>query len=399
MLRRYFWLKHFIILNTQKHLDMAHRIRFVFSLLLLGTIFISKSLSETPAIIKPGEIWPDNNGIHINAHGGGMLYFEGSYYWFGEFKSDRSNNALVGVTCYSSVNLSNWKNEGVALAVEKDNPSSEITRGCIIERPKVVFNKETGMFVMWFHLELRGQGYNAARAGLAVSEKVTGPYRYIRSYRPNAGHWPMGFPEAWKKPDPNAANLKWWTPEWYKTVNEGFFVCRDFEGGQMSRDMTIFVDDDDKAYHIYSSEENLTLNIAELSSDYQSHTGKYIRLAPAGHNEAPSIFKKDGTYYMITSGCTGWDPNAGRSFSARSIWGPWTSLGNPFQGERSEISFDSQSTFIFPLQGKKDQFVFMADRWRPRNPSDGRYVWLPIEFKDGKPVLNWKDSWSPDKLN
>jgi len=363
-------------------------------LILVAMTLPSVSQAQSAGLIKPGEIWPDNNGVHINAHSGGMLFYEGSYYWFGEFKSDRSNSALVGVTCYSSANLSDWRNEGIALAVEKDNPTSDITRGCVIERPKVIYNKQTGMFVMWFHLELKGQGYAAARAGLAVCEKVTGPYRYIRSYRPNAGKWPLDYPNAWKKTAPNAAELKGWSPEWYKAVQEGLFVCRDFEGGQMSRDMTIFVDDDDTAYHIYASEENLTLNIAELSSDYQSHTGKYIRLAPTGHNEAPSIFKKDGTYYLITSGCTGWAPNAARSFSAKSIWGPWTALKNPWQGEQANISFDSQSTFIFPVQGKKNQFIFMADRWRPKNPSHGRYIWLPIEFKDGVPVLNWKDSWS-----
>ena len=33
----------------------------------------------------------------------------------------------------------------------------------------------------------------------------------------------------------------------------------------MSRDMTLFVDDDGKGYHIYSSEDNLTLHIAELT--------------------------------------------------------------------------------------------------------------------------------------
>lgn len=377
---------------------MSRAKKLVILLMLLGITATFTCIAETGALIKPGEIWPDNNGVHINAHGGGMLFFEGSYYWFGEFKSDRSNSALVGVTCYSSNNLTNWKNEGIALSVEKDNPASDITRGCIIERPKVVFNKKTGLFVMWFHLELKGQGYAAARAGVAVSENVTGPYRYLHSNRPNAGKWPLEFPEAWKKPEPSVFDLKWWTPEWYKAVEAGLYTCRDFEGGQMSRDMTIFVDDDDKAFHIYSSEENLTLNIAELSDDYQSHSGKYIRLAPAGHNEAPSIFKKDGTYFLITSGCTGWDPNAARCFKAKNIWGPWTALKNPWQGERANISYDSQSTFIFPVQGKKEQFIFMADRWRPRNPSDGRYIWLPIEFKDGAPILNWRDSWSLDSL-
>lgn len=72
----------------------------------------------------------------------------------------------------------------------------------------------------------------------------------------------------------------------------------------MSRDMTLFVDDDGKAYHIYSSEENLTLHIAELTDDYLQHSGRYIRIFPGGHNEAPALFKKDNMYWMITSGCT-----------------------------------------------------------------------------------------------
>ena len=36
----------------------------------------------------------------------------------------------------------------------------------------------------------------------------------------------------------------------------------------------------------------------------------------------------------------------------------------------------------------------MADIWRPKFPSDGRYVWLPIDFDDnGIPVIHWRDSW------
>jgi len=345
----------------------------------------------------PGAIWPDDNGVHINAHGGGILYYNGTYYWFGEYKSDNSNSALVGVTCYSSSDLYNWKNEGVALRVIEGDSLHDIAKGCVIERPKVVFNKKTGKFVMWFHLELRQQGYSAARAGLAVSDKITGPYTFVKSYRPNAGIWPLGMPDAEKNTDISKfKNIESWTPDWLEAISNGFFVKRDFNGGQMSRDMTIFVDDDDKAYHIFASEENLTLQIAELTDDYQSHTGKYIRVAPAGHNEAPAIFKKDKRYFMITSGCTGWDPNAARMLTSTNIWGPWHQLKNPWKGDKADISFDSQSTFIFKVQEKKDAYIFMADRWRPLNPSDGRYIWIPIKFEKEQPVLNWVDEWTLD---
>lgn len=365
--------------------------------LLLLAVFI---FFQLPAFclnnsFTPGELWPDDRGQHINAHGGGMLYQNGVYYWFGEHKSDFSNNALVGVTCYSSVDLYNWTYQGVALSVVEDDPAHDITRGCIIERPKVVFNKKTGKYVMWFHLELKGKDYSAARVGLAVSDKVTGPYRFIKSYRPNPGIWPSNLKNEDRTTDISKdKDLKSWTPEWLDAVSRGFFVKRDFVGGQMSRDMTIFIDDNEKAYHIFSSEENLTLHIAELSDDYQSHTGKYVRVAPAGHNEAPAIFKKDGTYYLITSGCTGWNPNPARLLTSKNIMGPWTLHKNPWQGEKADISFDSQSTFIFKVEGKKDAYILMADRWRPRKPSDGRYIWVPIIFENNLPVLKWYDNWN-----
>lgn len=97
----------------------------------------------------------------------------------------------------------------------------------------------------------------------------------------------------------------------------------------------------------------MTLQIAELSEDYLSHTGKYIRIAPAGHNEAPAIFKRNGEYWMITSGCTGWEPNEARMFSAPSIWGPWKKHPNPCRGPKSEITFGGQSTYVLPVVGKK----------------------------------------------
>lgn len=344
----------------------------------------------------PGELWKDNQGVHINAHGGGILYHEGTYYWFGEHKGERSNAALVGVTCYSSTDLYNWKNEGVALAVS-ENPESPIVRGSVIERPKVIYNTKTGKYVMYFHLELRGQGYNAAHVGVAVSDQVTGPYEFVKNGRVNAGKWPLNMTEAQRTSSVQLSNFKeWWTPEWMAATKDGMFVRRDFHGGQMSRDMTLFVDDDGKAYHIYASEENLTLHIAELTDDYLDYTGKYICVEPGGHNEAPAIFKKDGRYYMITSGCTGWAPNAARLLTANHIMGIWTLHPNPAKGKDAELTFHSQSTYIIPVQGKKDAFIFMADRWRPNNPIDGRYIWLPVLFENGLPTLKWFNEWNLD---
>ena len=356
---------------------------------------INAVCAQVLTAIKPGEVWPDDKGEHINAHGGGVIYHEGTYYWYGENRPARGFTTEVGVGVYSSKDLMNWKNEGVALAVS-ETKGDVIERGCIMERPKVVYNPTTGKFVMLFHLELKGRGYEAARVGFAVSDTPTGPFKFIRSLRPNAGKWPMDFTKRDIKRAmalDEAKYKEWWTPEWRRAVDEGLLLKRDLPGGQMSRDMTVFVDDDGTAYHIHSAEENLTLNIAELTPDYLDYTGRYIRLAPGGHNEAPTIFKRDGVYWMITSGCTGWDPNEARMFRAKSMWGPWEQLPSPFRGEDANKSFHTQGTYIFKIEGT-DQYIFMADRWIPRSLKNSRHIWLPIEYDtDGTPLLYWKDSW------
>lgn len=153
--------------------------------------------------IKPGELWLDNHGVAINAHGGGFLYDDGTYYWYGEHKivGPSGNRAQVGVHVYSSRDLYHWKDEGIALQVIANDSTHEITKGCILERPKVIYNQLSDTYVMWFHLELKGEGYGSARTALATSKSPTGPFDYLRSYRPHARQWPINFPDSLKSTD------------------------------------------------------------------------------------------------------------------------------------------------------------------------------------------------------
>jgi hypothetical protein len=350
---------------------------------------------------KPGQVWPDNEGKHINAHGGGIIFYNDTYYWFGEYRLPRSekDKSNYGVSCYSSKDLLNWKNEGLALKVINDT-TSILNPGCVIERPKVIYNKKTGKFVMWFHHELKGQGYKAALTGVAVSDNIKGPYKYLRSLRPNAGVWPLNFPEEYKKATIKAGDLKSWSDEWKLAVREGLFVRRDFEGGQMARDMTIFLDNDGKAYHVHSAEENMTLHFSELTDDYLDFTGKYIRVLPGESNEAPALFFTKGKYFMFTSGTTGWKPNPARLSVAKKLFGEWRSIGNPCRGTEDEnkITFGSQSTHILAIQGRKNAFIYMGDRWTPDNLADSRHIWLPIEWENGNPVIKWYPNWNLSNL-
>ena len=322
----------------------------------------SRDTSHKYTAITPGVEWLDTNNEKINAHGGGILYHEGIYYWYGECKSDSTywnpnvpgwecyRTEAGGVNCYSSKDLLNWKYEGLVLQPEISDTQSDLHPSKVLERPKVIYNDKTKKFVMWLHVD--SDDYNKAAAGVAVSDSPTGVFTYLGSMHPN---------------------------------------------GQISRDMTLFKDDDGKAYHIYASEENSTLQISELTEDYLNYSGKYARFFAGRFMEAPAMFKKDGKYYLIMSGCTGWAPNAARSAVADSIWGPWKELGNPCRGKDAGKTFYSQSTYV--LQVGKDRFIYMGDRWTPDNAIDGRYIWLPLEFEDGKPVLEWQDEWDLSWFN
>ncbi len=345
-----------------------------------------------------GELPTDTDGHILNAHGGNILRYKGTYYWYGEARAAAgSKYSSLGVSLYTSRDMRRWKYRGLVLAAG-DVPGSVLEKGCIIERPKVVRNARTGRFVLWFHLELKGQGYAAARYAVATSATPLGPFRYVRSGRVNPGVLPVGLSVA------DTADLRcrlrlpemqtWWTPEWRRQVERGMFCLRDVAGGQMARDMALFVDDDGTAYHIYASEENLTLQIARLTDDYLAHDGLFARIAPGGQNEAPVVFKKDGVYWMITSGCTGWAPNAARLFCADNPLGPWRRLPNPCRGAGAELTFGAQGASVFKVQTARERarfggadFVFLADIWNPRALNTSRYLRIPISFENGAPVL------------
>lgn len=258
-----------------------------------------------------------------------------------------------------------WKNEGIVLATEETNETHDLHKSNVLERPKVVYNEKTRKYVMWMHID--DANYTKAAAGIAISDHPVGPFEYLGSQRPHE--------------------------------------CE-------SRDMTIFKDDDGVAYIIYSSEHNSELHVGPLTEDYLGVKPEMGRILVGQHREAPALFKYGSTYYMITSGCTGWAPNEALAHAADSIMGPWETMGNPCIGAGNKMfrlaTFLSQSTFVFPLPGIPDSYIFMADRWNPAELRDSRYVWLPLiiggladrpfEFSFGFPIwwrasIYWHHKW------
>lgn len=51
------------------------------------------------------------------------------------------------------------------------------------------------------------------------------------------------------------------------------------------------------------------MHVARLSSDYTGVQQHYHKVLTGHSREAPAVFKWGDLYFMLSSGCTGWDPN------------------------------------------------------------------------------------------
>lgn len=328
---------------------------------------VSNALAQTQFI--PGTLWCDQSGNPINAHGGGVLFYNGVYYWYGEHKvpgradSMQGDYADGGVHAYSSTNLINWKDEGLALPVQLDTPRRDLAYGCTLERPKVLFNEGTRTFVMFFKYYPVGTGYDTGYVGVATASVPTGPFTFQHK-----------------------------------------FLGADSPKG--SGDLAFYKDVDGSAYHLTVRKPDRVFCIGKLRDDYLFPAGPYQAVAGVQtETEAPAVMRKDGKYYLIGSGSTGWKPNSARAFVADAITGPYTSLENPCVGVNphnslgSDKTFGGQITFLLPVAGKQDAFIAMFDVWKPEQASDGLYIWLPVKFADGKPFIEWRDHWDMSLFN
>lgn len=315
--------------------------------LFLSFIFSFTSIFSQNTQISPGTLWNDTNGEQINAHGGCVVYEKGMYYLFGE---DRTGFVSNGVSCYQSADLYNWKRVGLSLKTTGDarEDLNDISQGRLFERPKVIFNPKTNKWVMWSHWEINNGDYSAARVCVATSDKIEGPYVLHKTFRPNK--------------------------------NE-------------SRDQTLFVDTDGKAYHFCSTDMNTNTNISLLRDDFLEPTLTDTKILIGLKYEAPAIFKVGDIYYGLFSGCTGWDPNPGRTAYTFDILSEWTVGPNFAVDKLKQVTYNSQSNYVFQIPGKDKAFIYMGDRWNRNDPGKSHFVWLPISMRSGYPVVKWYDQW------
>ena len=337
-----------------------------FTLLILVICFFSGFVNAqltNEKTIKSGTRWMDASGKIINAHGGGVVFYDGIYYWYGEEKVEglsEREHADGGIHCYASNNLVDWHDQGMVLNLSKEDTLSDLSFDCNQDRPKVIYNNATKKFVLFFKLYLRNKGNSVAYVGVAVSDSPVGPFDYSHKFL--GGNSPNG-----------------------------------------TGDFAMFKDENGDLFHLTVRKPDKAFVIGKMRDDYLLPDGKYeVCEGITSHTEAPAVFKRNGLYHMLASGSTGWAPNAARYFSSNSLYGPWEYYGNPCKGINPnnglgpDKTFGGQSTFIIKVEGMEDGYIAFFDINKPDHPFENLYIWLPIDFIDDKISITWNDSWNLD---
>lgn len=300
--------------------------------------------------LKNGTLFLDTDGKPIHAHGGCMLFYEGYYYWYGE---DRRENYYV--SCYRSKNLTDWEFRRHILTTDSKMEEYRVRTvrnlkrkdgGKVnLERPKVLYNAKTKKFVLWVHYE-NGVDYCDAAAAVATCDTPDGDFVYHGHFNPY---------------------------------------------GYMSRDCTLFQEEDGTAYFISAARDNADLHVYRLTEDYMNVEKLVHKLWQGEYREAPAVAKMNGTYYMLSSFCTGWAPNQAKYASATAMEDGFGMLKNISDA----TTYDSQAAFILK---KNNKLLYYGDRWGGDGEKyfESSYVIFPLEIQDGELVMRYVDEIDPE---
>lgn len=314
----------------------------------------------------------DTNGNRVDAHDGHIYFFAGKYYWYGTsyqcgFAYNISTSNYCGVKIYESTDLTHWQYDGFAL-----NPSTNqaywnsncggSTFGCY--RPKVAYNAATGKYVMWVNQSMGTMGPG---------------YIVLTSSTPNGT----------------------FTFQSHQTMTYN----RCLTPGNLSfGDEDLFVDTDGTAYLAYTSISNSScagydslsdhnIAIEKLNSTYTASAGTYtVFNRPGEAIEAPAMFKRGNTYYMLySSPACPYCNTAGTSYAtSSSAVGPYTYRGNitPWQlgGQPSgvtPIAANGSVEYLFTL----DRWNQVGSSWSNTNQYNANYFFAPLSFGTDGSIL------------
>ncbi len=172
--------------------------------------------------------------------------------------------------------------------------------------------------------------------------------------------------------------------------------------GDDCRDLNVFVDDDSTGYIIAAANNNANLGIYKLNDDWSAIEGRLCFVSMYKWRELPSVLKKDGVYYLFSSGTAGWYPTQGMVATATNMAGPWSELKHV----GNTTTFSSQSGTMFTLHEGGNNHIMATYRWMfgwqdatNKSTTNRRY---PVSVSNGYAFYDFFDellyNWENDVL-
>jgi hypothetical protein len=318
--------------------------RLTAAALSLGLLRASPSLAVTVTIhndVPRG----DQNGDIVDAHDGALMRFNGTYYLYGTAYSNQNGFGFVNrFVVYSSPDLVSWTFHGDIIDV------MDSVWGMYF-RPHVVFDANTGKYVLWFNWYPRGADW-AGRFGVATADQPWGPFTVQNS------------------------NVK-------------------FPQGSSVGDFAILADDDGTGWSVYGWHNG---GVAELSSDYLSIGSGY---SPIGDGEGFTAFRRSGIYYYLWGNlcCFCAQGSSVQVARASVATGPFTTGANI-----AGAQVHAQPLGVLQIQTTAGpQYSYLGDRWQSTGDGvkghDFIYISEPMQFSANgsiSPLASFTNSFTVD---
>eukprot|EP00759_Apiculatamorpha_spiralis_P013711 PhF_6_TR20495/c0_g1_i1/m.29524 len=304
----------------------------------------------------------DIYGNIMDVHDGSIVRVDGTYYWFAASYGDCQEEPGVAgcnasypqacgfqtnhtVVLHTSTDMKHWTPHGVVWNATWH--PYDIVMYC----PKVIRHKAFGYYVLWYNWVLYANNtihWDQSAYAVALSYSPFGPFQLMN------------------------ANISVSNPD--------------------SGDFGLYADDDGIAYIVYTT--NLTLPgssghrlvVEQLSSSYLSSNGANYTSSPddfpLGYEEAPIMFKRNKTYYVMTGPCCCFcsNPEPVIAYSSHNPLGPFKLAATNL----STVS-QAQETFVVEVETANGEITYLwqGDRWQQApdhlKSHDPQY-WTPMKF-------------------
>eukprot|EP01089_Gocevia_fonbrunei_P020830 TRINITY_DN7846_c0_g1_i1.p1 TRINITY_DN7846_c0_g1~~TRINITY_DN7846_c0_g1_i1.p1 ORF type:complete len:312 (-),score=46.73 TRINITY_DN7846_c0_g1_i1:6-941(-) len=308
----------------------------------------------------------------MDIHDGNTFYWKGIYYYYGasyglcEEPSGQNGCADFGfgncgfqfnhnVSLYTSPDLATWTFKGHIFQFQ-DFPIKGV-----MFCPKVLYNARNNNFVLWFNwIDLAG-GWSASYYAVAVSPNPEGPFKIVS-----------------------------------KNVTTLAFAD--------TGDFSLFLDDDNSAYIIYTSHianSAIThrMSVEKLTDDFTASLGTSYNSGFFGQSpvEAPAMFKKDDIYYSVfgSTCCFCGEGAPVNVYVSNHPLGPYTQTINL----GSQIPSQQTSVLRYKQADGSWGFLWQGDRWQSApdhiKGHDFSY-WGPLQFdsKGNVKPLIWENAFT-----